>query len=70
MRGWVLRNGGTETEGGEALAVAAVEIVGASPRDRYRYFASTEHPDPALCPVLRVSYVAETSPPTATITAP
>jgi len=36
----------------------------------FRYFASTEHPDPALRPVLRVSYVADTRPPEATITAP
>jgi hypothetical protein len=41
-------------------------------RDRYRFFASMEHQDPAMRPMLRVVYsdVADTAPPTAAIEAP
>lgn len=41
--------------------------------DRYRYFASMEHPDPALRPVLRISYTMpppDPTPPTVSLTAP
>jgi len=42
--------------------------------DRYRYFASTKHPDATIRPVLRVTYlpssVADTTPPSVAIAAP
>jgi chitodextrinase len=42
------------------------------PRDRYRFFASMEHPVAALRPMLRVTYSteADNTPPTVAITAP
>ena len=41
------------------------------PKNRYRYFASMEHPDPNLRPYLEVTFQAgDATPPTAAITAP
>ena len=63
VREWLAQPG---TNSGLLLNADASKL-----RDRYRMFASMEHPDPALRPVLRIAYTTpDATPPSVSLTSP